>query len=1162
MASINTINIAYMNIHGQTGLDIVKQVQIENFIRNHKIDILNCQEINISADSFENCDLVNSSYSIISNNAINKYGTCCFVSNTLQPENIKFDTSGRVIVFNLGNITFGNVYLPSGNDPVMRNCRENYSAEILPQLLLNCKASGCIGGDWNCITDACDATKNSNQKMSPSLKRLMKNFSWCDSLRTLYPDACIFSRYYEHSRFGDGATRIDRQYWWGNLKVLEIKHVGVAFSDHQAVVAKVKVPEIFTKLLCPGSKPSFKAKPEVVRDSIFNSRLKENFAAWLQIREAGLDTLSWWDLIVKPGTRKLLIERGKELNQERNSLLNLLMLRQCYLVSKLQKGFLSKLPELKLVQAEIQLWHKKECEKIKLQSRSDEVDSHENVRIYHHELHAKHLKRSSILKLSTESGILEGHAACSKYLEKAVGDLLLHPANLDENAQQILLKEVKPVFTSKDNEMFLKPPTKDEVKESLWSAKISAAPGTDGLTNLVYRHCWDIFGDSLTEVAKCIHGGASPTTSQRTSLMVYGAKANKPPSSTDPKHKRRISLLNSDFKIISGIDNNRFKKVSTHTLNPNQLSAGCDRRIHHGINNARDAILSANSRNQGAGILDNDYMSAFDLMVLTWVFKVLEAKGLDKRVITRLKIMYDNHVTIVVVNNIRGQCFPNHRWSIRQGDRPSSILFCYGLDPHLDWLEKRLQGIPMYLDNNMQAETYKLKAYVDDVKPGITSMHEFTVVDQGSAIFEAASGCVLHRDPSSGKVKFLPLGRWRGMLTREDIPVNYIVMSEHLDMIGVKLLSTYQKTRKVNCDEIQDRVKQTIGPWRGGKFMPLISRPHSLNTYCLSKVWFKTSSVNLRMCDLSKISAFVKSWLFADQLEKPEEMVLHRPRTLGGLGLVHIQSKALSLLITSFLESAIMPKFQRNLYHHALYNWHIQDVRTIPAPSTSPYYDAEFFSCIKEVKEEGLLNILTMTSGMWYRVLVEKNVTHEALGNTSRHIPCRAERNHPAVDWDRTWRLASTPGLSSDHLTFLWRMLHNLLPCQARLFRMRMPNITTDTCAHCNQNETGNINHSLLHCNYNDGAGQYLLEKLSSMVPNLHPDQVTLLDLDLAEDDRLPAVFLIAAVLSEVWLLRKDKKPCHLNSIRATLEAGINIMRKSRYKGAANKLSSLIISIE
>ena len=48
------------------------------------------------------------------------------------------------------------------------------------------------------------------------------------------------------------------------------------------------------------------------------------------------------------------------------------------------------------------------------------------------------------------SGLLEGHAACSKYLENAVGELLLHPANLDDGAQSALLKEVKPVFTEKD----------------------------------------------------------------------------------------------------------------------------------------------------------------------------------------------------------------------------------------------------------------------------------------------------------------------------------------------------------------------------------------------------------------------------------------------------------------------------------------------------------------------------------------------------------------------------------------------------------------------------------------------------------------------------------------------------------------------------------------
>ena len=77
MDSNNTITLAYMNIRGQNGLDETKQVKIENFIKSYKIDILNCQEINISEDSFSNCTFITSSYDIITNNAQNKYGTCC-----------------------------------------------------------------------------------------------------------------------------------------------------------------------------------------------------------------------------------------------------------------------------------------------------------------------------------------------------------------------------------------------------------------------------------------------------------------------------------------------------------------------------------------------------------------------------------------------------------------------------------------------------------------------------------------------------------------------------------------------------------------------------------------------------------------------------------------------------------------------------------------------------------------------------------------------------------------------------------------------------------------------------------------------------------------------------------------------------------------------------
>ena len=366
-----------------------------------------------------------------------------------------------------------------------------------------------------------------------------------------------------------------------------------------------------------------------IKDQIFIGLLKEKMAEWNNVKQSGVDIMLWWDLLVKPGIKKLLINRGKEIKQERLGALNLLMLRQSYLVRKVQSGEGDKLAELKLVQFNIQQWHTMECDKVKLQSRSEELSSPESVRIYHHELHSQHIKKSSILKLKTENEVLLGHEACTKYLEDAVADILTKPANLDLEAQNLLLQEVKPVFTKADNDMMKKMPAKKEVKESVFTANANAAPGTDGLSMLVYSHCWEILGDSLTEVCQATYGGATPCLSQRTSLMVYGSKSNKPPNSVDPKHKRRISLLNSDFKVNTGILNNRFKKVTTHTLNANQLSAGDDRRIHHGINRARDAIQAAGSMNEGVGILDNDYEAAFDYMVLTWVLRVLQAKGLD-----------------------------------------------------------------------------------------------------------------------------------------------------------------------------------------------------------------------------------------------------------------------------------------------------------------------------------------------------------------------------------------------------------------------------------------------------------------------------------------------------------------------------------------------------
>ena len=90
--------------------------------------------------------------------------------------------------------------------------------------------------------------------------------------------------------------------------------------------------------------------------------------------------------------------------------------------------------------------------------------------------------------------------------------------------------------------------------------------------------------------------------------------------------------------------------------------------------------------------------------------------------------------------------------------------FAYGIDPLICFLEKRLQGILIHSlpihgpppDEksgplpNLEIR-YKLIGYADDLKPSITAMHEFSLVDRASLLFEKSSGCKLNSDPRSGK---------------------------------------------------------------------------------------------------------------------------------------------------------------------------------------------------------------------------------------------------------------------------------------------------------------------------------------------------------------------------------------------------------------------------
>ena len=276
-----------------------------------------------------------------------------------------------------------------------------------------------------------------------------------------------------------------------------------------------------------------------------------------------------------------------------------------------------------------------------------------------------------------------GHEECAKLLNEEAKTLLDTAPTLQPNAQEELLDNLTEVFTKEDNEMLEKEITDDEVKESLLKANRSSAPGSDGLSFLLYIQCWESLGPHLCEVLREVVKKGDLCESMKHTFLVFSPKVGKE-SSTKVKDLRKLSLLQTDFKVLSGVLVNRLKKTERHTLSEHQYSTG-GKKITHGVCRARNAIESVKSNSKGCAIFETDFVSAFDRMSVSWIWKVLHRKGCSRIFTSVLQNLYeytDCYVTCII-NNEQQKRLVNNRKNIRQGDRSSTTLFAFAADPLL-----------------------------------------------------------------------------------------------------------------------------------------------------------------------------------------------------------------------------------------------------------------------------------------------------------------------------------------------------------------------------------------------------------------------------------------------------------------------------------------------
>ena len=173
------------------------------------------------------------------------------------------------------------------------------------------------------------------------------------------------------------------------------------------------------------------------------------------------------------------------------------------------------------------------------------------------------------------------------------------------------------------------------------------------------------------------------------------------------------------------------------------------------------------------------------------------------------------------------------------------------------------------------------------------------------------------------------------------------------------------------------------------------------------------------------------------------------------------------------------------------------------------------------------------------------------------YIKSKIEMTSPSTDWELSWSRVIVKGLSGEVASFLWKLVHNILPTEERVGRIyQRPTI----CKFCSVPAVGSIQHCLFECIKTESVAKKVVNVVKSYVPDITPAKLLLLDYENQENLEQPLLWFIANSLLLMWNVRQDGNTVDLTLIRSYLESKISLLRETRHVNLAT-LGSIIVSI-
>lgn len=862
--------IASLNINGAR--NPLKRAQLHLLSRIKRLDVLLLQETHSDARNAADWALEWEGLSLLSHNSNVSGGVACLFSKSFTP------------------ISYEVVEVIEGRLMKVRACFENYvfvfvcvyapttAAERVAFLeTLSTVISGCngdeylfIGGDFNCTEQDIDRNHVEPHMLSRSIiRQCMQTHDLSDVWRNFHNGQKQYTWTHVRSNM-ISLARLDRVYCFKHhlnmFKSCDI--TPVSFSDHSLVVCSV-----FLNSVKPKS-AYWHFNTTLTHDKDFRDVFKAFWVEFCECKTTFSSLQQWWDF-GKMQIQQLCKQYSRNITSDRTRSIEILEAElvefQNLAYSTGDNDDIDNLATKKGALAELLGLN---AQGALVRSRFQCVDQMDVPSKFFFSLEKKNGQRKCIHSLKSESGTLltsvhDIRSRAARFYED------LYRSELSGEQADSVFMEGLPQVSAESLAELDSALTLEELERALQGMECGKAPGLDGISIDFYKSFWSVVGEDVLAVLNdSLAGGLLPVSCRRAVLTLLPKKGDL----TDIKCWRPVSLLCSDYKLLSKALANRLCRVIDQVIHPDQTYCIPSRSIFDNVALVRDVIDMAKMLGLDVGLVSLDQEKAFDRVEHSYLWDTLYAFGFSEGFIQKVKVLYSDVESILKINGGLSAPFKVGR-GVRQGCPLSGMLYSLAIEPLLQRLRITLRGVSV----PGCVVPLRVSAYADDIVLLISGGRDIEMVVDILKEFGLLSSAKVNW----AKSEALLLGQWVEGVPR--LPDNLSWRKDGFKYLGVFLGNDVVMGR--NWEGAVESVKGRLEKWKWLlSKMSYRGRVLIINNLVASSFWHRLACVDPPPDLLQKIQSVLGNF-FWDGLHWVPQSVLFLPKDEGGQGLIHLQSR-------------------------------------------------------------------------------------------------------------------------------------------------------------------------------------------------------------------------------------------------------------------------------